>query len=118
MSLLLRLIPADPPSAEDLAQRHEEGAPADLAAAIRELIRELRRPAVEPELVDIQGLAQLLSRSEGALHRDDAAGRMPSAVRIGGSKRWRISEIRAWVRAGCPCRKDWNAMRKAAGGGS
>jgi predicted DNA-binding transcriptional regulator AlpA len=74
-------------------------------------------PAVEqvsaqptPLLIDIGGLAKLLARSVPSLHRDDAAGRLPAAVRIGGSKRWRYSEIVRWVEAGCPPRAEWSAI--------
>jgi len=63
-----------------------------------------------PLLVNIDGLAALLSRSAPSLQRDDAAGRLPAALRIGGSKRWRYSEIVAWVEAGCPDRKTWQAL--------
>jgi predicted DNA-binding transcriptional regulator AlpA len=65
---------------------------------------------VPPLLVDISGLARLLARSVPSLHRDDAAGRLPAAVRIGGSKRWRYSEIVRWVEAGCPARAEWGAI--------
>jgi predicted DNA-binding transcriptional regulator AlpA len=69
-------------------------------------------PAVPltPLLIDVKELAGLLSRSVPSLHRDDAAGRLPAALRLAGSKRWRYSEIVAWVEAGCPSRAQWNAM--------
>jgi predicted DNA-binding transcriptional regulator AlpA len=62
-----------------------------------------------PLLIDIKELAVLLSRSVPSLHRDDAAGRLPAALRISGSKRWRYSEIVAWVEGGCPHRAEWQA---------
>src|SRR5262249_31742768 len=65
---------------------------------------------VLPLLIDIAGLAKLLARSVPSLHRDDAAGRLPAAVRIGGSKRWLYSEIVRWVEAGCPARAEWSAI--------
>lgn len=55
-----------------------------------------------PLLIDIYALSKLLSRSVSALERDQAAGRLPPPVRVGGSKRWRVTEIEAWVTAGCP----------------
>src|SRR5258708_25352586 len=64
-------------------------------------------------LVDIRGLSRLLSRSVASLWRDDAAGRLPTAVRIGASKRWRYTEIVAWTEAGCPDRKTWEGLRSA-----
>ncbi len=57
-----------------------------------------------PLLIDIHTLAALLTRSVASLERDQAAGRLPAPVRIGGSKKWRRSDIEAWVAAGCPAR--------------
>lgn len=65
--------------------------------------------SLTPLLVAIDEVAALLARSVPSLHRDDAAGRLPAALRIGGSKRWRYSEIVAWVEAGCPSRAEWQA---------
>jgi predicted DNA-binding transcriptional regulator AlpA len=65
-----------------------------------------------PLLIDIKDLAVLLSRSVASLHRDDAAARLPAAVRIAGSKRWRYADIAAWVELGCPSRSDFEARRR------
>ncbi len=59
---------------------------------------------LRPLLVDINRLAVLLGRSVASLERDQAAGRLPAPVRIGGSKKWRLADIQAWVAAGCPAR--------------
>ena len=59
-------------------------------------------PTANPLLIDIYALSKLLSRSVSALERDQAAGRLPPPVRIGGSKRWKLTEIEAWVADGCP----------------
>lgn len=66
-------------------------------------------------LIDIRELAVLLSRSVPALERDQAAGRLPAPVRVGGSRRWRRAEIEGWVAAGCPDRAGWDAIRAAGG---
>jgi predicted DNA-binding transcriptional regulator AlpA len=61
----------------------------------------------EPQwLLNIEQLAFLLNRSVPSLERDAAAGRLPAAVRIGGSRRWRRRDILEWVEAGCPLRSD------------
>ena len=58
-----------------------------------------------PLLIDIHTLSALLGRSVASLERDQAAGRLPAPVRLGGSKRWRRADIESWVAAGCPtCR--------------
>jgi predicted DNA-binding transcriptional regulator AlpA len=61
--------------------------------------------SLAPLLIDIHALAVLLDRSVASLERDQAAGRLPAPVRIGGSKRWRRADIETWVAAGCPTRR-------------
>jgi predicted DNA-binding transcriptional regulator AlpA len=70
-------------------------------------------PASLPLLVGRRELARLLSRSVTSIDRDDAAGRLPAAVWIGGAKRWRYAEVASWVEAGCPDRATWEALRGA-----
>ena len=61
-------------------------------------------------LIGIRPLSALLSRSIASLERDQAAGRLPPPVRIGGSRLWRRAEIEAWVKAGCPDAATWAAL--------
>ncbi|MCE9533793.1 MAG: hypothetical protein K8T89_22090 [Planctomycetes bacterium] len=77
-----------------------------------DLAPEARMLAPAALLLDISALAALLSRSVPSLRRDDAAGRLPSALRLGGSKRWRADEIKRWVEAGCPSREKWVAINQ------
>ncbi|OWK41019.1 helix-turn-helix transcriptional regulator [Fimbriiglobus ruber] len=65
-------------------------------------------------LIDIRDLSALLRRSVASLERDQAAGRLPPAVRLGGSRLWRRAEIEAWVAAGCPAAARWAALAAAA----
>ena len=67
---------------------------------------------LESALIDIRALAAALGRSVPTLERDDAAGRVPRHIKIGRSKRWRRAEISEWIELGCPCRADWEAMKK------
>ncbi len=67
--------------------------------------------------MDINGLSELLQRSVASLYRDDAAGRLPAGLKIGASKRWRYSEIAAWVEAGAPDRRTWEAMKNVSRSG-
>jgi predicted DNA-binding transcriptional regulator AlpA len=63
-------------------------------------------------LTGIKGLARMLGRSERALWRDHSAGRLPRPIALGGMTKWRVTEIREWVAAGCPDRAAWEALRK------
>ena len=65
-------------------------------------------------LIDIRRLGALLARSVASLERDQAAGRLPAPVYVGGSRRWRRAEVEDWVRAGCPDRDRWEAVRGAS----
>lgn len=73
---------------------------------------EVNAPAIAPLLVDITSLSQILARSIPALERDTAAGRIPRPLRLGRSKRWRFDEIREWVAAGMPSRREWETRRR------
>jgi excisionase family DNA binding protein len=59
-----------------------------------------RLPAVE--LVNARELAKLLAVSERTLYRLKSTGELPPPIVLGGSVRWRLSEIRQWIGNGCP----------------
>ncbi len=67
----------------------------------------------EPLLTDARGLASMLAVSIRTVRTWDAGGRLPDPVRVGGSVRWRLDEIRLWIDAGCPDRETWTARRAA-----
>jgi prophage regulatory protein len=61
--------------------------------------------------LDPEHLRELLSAAEAATMagvakrswwRYVSAGRVPQPVRLGGSVRWRRSELAEWIAAGCP----------------
>ena len=68
----------------------------------------------QPLLVDIKTVAKLLGRCARSVQSDDAAGRIPRPINLNGSKRWRLKELRQWVRSGCPSREAWEARKKGA----
>jgi predicted DNA-binding transcriptional regulator AlpA len=93
-----------------------EGAPASL-----DLIDRVRdRPAAEgfePLLIDIKELARLLGISRATAERMKAAGRLPSPIILSaGCHRWRLEEIRDFVKAGCPPRREFEARQQARRG--
>ena len=57
---------------------------------------------ISPILLSAQVLAKRLGISLRTLWRLRSGGRLPEAVRLGGTVRWRTSDIDAWVAAGCP----------------
>jgi predicted DNA-binding transcriptional regulator AlpA len=71
-------------------------------------------PAGEhPLLIDASVVAALTQRSVRSVWRDNAEGRLPRPVRVGGAIRWRREEIVRWVAAGCPNREEWESRKEA-----
>ena len=68
-------------------------------------------------LVTAPEAAELLGVSRAHLYRMQRAGRFPAPVRLGGSVRWRVDELREWVEAGMPTRARWAASNWPDGGG-
>jgi len=67
-----------------------------------------------PLVVDARRLAKLLDAGVRTIRTWDAAGRLPSPLRLGGKVVWRLDEIRDWLAAGAPRRAEWQARRAAA----
>ena len=55
--------------------------------------------------------AATLGVSRAHFYRMHNQGKVPMPVRLGGSVRWRVEELRAWIAAGMPSRREWNAMQ-------
>jgi predicted DNA-binding transcriptional regulator AlpA len=64
-------------------------------------------------LITANSLAKLLGVSTRSVWRGEAAGLLPSPVRIGAIVRWRRSEVLEWIEAGCPERKLWERSRRS-----
>ena len=64
-------------------------------------------------VVSAHELAEMLGLSVRTIRRLDCSGKLPRPVRIGGAVRWRTEEITRWLAAGCPDRKEWEALRLA-----
>jgi prophage regulatory protein len=75
---------------------------------------ERKSAAPPPELVDAAGVAAMLGIGDRTVRRLDVEGRLPMPVKIGGSVRWRLSELRDWIDAGCPPRQKWESMKERA----
>jgi len=70
-------------------------------------------PALEPLLLSARDLAAMLRLGLRTVRSMDAAGKLPAPMRIGGSVRWRLDELRAWLDAGAPDRATWARIRDA-----
>jgi predicted DNA-binding transcriptional regulator AlpA len=94
-------MPAPPPPPPAL--------PAPAAAAVP--------PAPAALLLRAREAAALCAVSLATWWRWHAAGRCPAPVRNGSTVRWRAEELRSWVEAGMPARKEWAARRAANASG-
>ncbi|MCA9198888.1 MAG: helix-turn-helix domain-containing protein [Planctomycetales bacterium] len=56
----------------------------------------------EPQLADDETIARMLGVCRKTVSRMADSGRMPSPVRLGRAKRWRINEVQSWISDGCP----------------
>ncbi len=66
--------------------------------------------SIEPLLIPGSQAAALCGRSVRTWRSWHSAGFVPRPVRIGRSVLWRRDELRPWVAAGCPPRKEWSEM--------
>lgn len=64
------------------------------------------------ELLPIGQLAEMVALSRRTIRRLVDAGKLPPPLRVGGSLRWRLGDVRQWIAAGCP------ATRSNGGGAS
>ena len=71
-----------------------------------------KAPALDRIAVDATGAAALFSMSERAWRRLDSAGLVPAPIRLRGSVRWNVDELRAWSHAGAPPRARWEERRR------
>jgi excisionase family DNA binding protein len=53
-------------------------------------------------LIAADQLADMLDVSTRTVWRLLSAGRLIQPIRIGGSVRWRLNEVREWIAKGCP----------------
>ena len=66
--------------------------------------------ATVPVLMTVADLAAMLNTSQRSIYRFSAEGKIPRPARLGQQPRWRRAEVEAWIEAGMPSRKQWEAI--------
>lgn len=61
-------------------------------------------PDTDDCLLDIKAVSLRLSVSVRTVQHLESSGRLPRPVRMGGSVRWRKSDIDSWIAEDCPTR--------------
>ena len=69
-------------------------------------------PIQTTQLLNAKTLGQMLALSKRQVFRLNSCGKIPAPIRIGGSVRWSAAEISAWLAAGAPDRRTWEAMKQ------
>ncbi|UCG47131.1 MAG: AlpA family phage regulatory protein [Phycisphaerales bacterium] len=69
----------------------------------------------QDRLLSAASIAKLLSLSRRQVFRLNSGGRIPAPIRIGGAVRWSAKEVSAWLAAGAPDRKTWEAIKGNGG---
>jgi prophage regulatory protein len=58
--------------------------------------------SAEPLLIPVEHVGAILNVSTRTVWRLLSTKRLPEPIRIGGSVRWRLDQVRQWIAAGCP----------------
>jgi predicted DNA-binding transcriptional regulator AlpA len=62
------------------------------------------------QLLTASAVGDLLSLSKRQIFRLRSSGKIPAAVRVGGSVRWRHGDVTRWIELGCPERKRFETL--------
>ncbi len=68
------------------------------------------------ELLSVREVAERLKVSVRQIWKLASSARLPRAVRIGRSVRWRADDIDRWIQQDCPSRDRFEAERKVRAG--
>jgi len=66
------------------------------------------------KLLTAKSVGEMLSLSKRTVFRLNACGRIPAPVRIGGSVRWRQSDVERWIQWDCPDRQTFELLETSA----
>ncbi len=69
-------------------------APADLMAAVRQVVAEA---VAQPELLDLAAVLSLTSQSRSSWYRAVSSGEAPASVATPSGPRWRRKDVMRWV---------------------
>ncbi len=68
----------------------------------------------EIQLLTAKDAAKVCRLSKRSWFRLSSAHRIPAPVKIGGSVRWRLSDIELWLSMNCPNRREFEVRREAS----
>jgi predicted DNA-binding transcriptional regulator AlpA len=65
---------------------------------------------IKEQLLPAGVVGKMLSLSKRQIFRLKSSGKIPAVVRIGGSVRWKQTDIQKWIGLGCPDRKTFETI--------
>ena len=68
---------------------------------------------ISEKALTAQAVGEMLSLSKRQIFRLNSCGKIPAPVRIGGSVRWRESDIEKWIELGCCSAAEFRARTEA-----
>ena len=68
-------------------------------------------PTTDKLLVSARELAALFGVDKCTIWTWHSGGKIPMPVKIGGTTRWQIAEVKAWLAAGAPGRTRWEMSK-------
>ncbi len=63
--------------------------------------------------INAKAFGQRLALSKRQIFRLNSCGKIPAPVKIGGSVRWKISDVELWLEWNCPDRRTFESMQQA-----
>ena len=63
------------------------------------------------QLITVKTLSKMLATSIRSIWRYRSAGRLPKAVRVGSSVRWKMSDIRLWIKWDLPTQSEFEQLK-------
>ncbi|HHN46419.1 MAG TPA: helix-turn-helix domain-containing protein [Planctomycetes bacterium] len=67
--------------------------------------------AVDAVLITASDAARLCGLGRSTWWRLHSSGQVPMPVKVGRATRWNLSELLAWIEAGCPSRARWKTVK-------
>ena len=67
----------------------------------------------KPQLIRCRDLAAMLKVSKRSIWRMKTSKKLPRSIEFGGSTRWLLSDITAWLALGCPSQRQFEAFKAA-----
>lgn len=98
-----------------VADRRIDDAVAQLEDLVQRVAQLVDAAADEERLLDKHAVAELLGDSVRTIERKNEAQKLPRPVTTEGALKWRLSDIRRWIAAGCPSAEDFELLDRPNG---